>query len=50
MTTKTQPTCEYATYLPQRGGESATLCGAVAVKVTSGDGWSHYRCEEHLVY
>jgi len=50
IATKTQPTCEYATYLPQRGGESATLCDAVAIRVTRGDGWSHYRCEEHLVY
>jgi len=50
VNTKTQPTCDYATYLPQRGGESATLCGAVAVKVTRGDGLTRYRCEEHLVY
>jgi len=39
-------TCDYATYLPKRGGEDATLCGNPG-RVTSKDGLERILCEEH---
>jgi len=39
-------TCDFATYLPKRGGEDATPCGKPG-RVTSRDGLLRILCEEH---